>query len=387
MYRTKVAWTHPSHASRRLIAVAFAFVCALSVSVSQAQDRGLRPQRVEAPLAPTLTPPDAAALARETLRTEVRHWVAEQMGQSADSVEIGALDSRVDPSTCGSGYQYDFPFQSRATVRARCSQPPRQFYLRTAVVALTPLLTTARDLPQGHVIQASDLSTRMMKGQPGGVTDPNLAIGRALSRSLAAGETVESRDLDEVITVVRTLAPLNSGDRVSTGSLRQERLARRLAPPGALPAAEANNLSVRRPIPAGQVLTQDDLIDARMVLVARRPLLRGEKLHGSAFEVVERDRRQIPPDHLTSTEGLEHAELIAPIRSGDILRTSQIRRSAVIKKGQLVVLTVNRSGIEIRVKVEALEDARVGEQVKLRNPDSGKALAGVAMGLGSARAL
>jgi flagella basal body P-ring formation protein FlgA len=116
-------------------------------------------------------------------------------------------------------------------------------------------------------------------------------------------------------------------------------------------------------------------------------MMRGEKLDESMFELVERDRRQIPPDHLTNAEGLEQAELIAPLRAGDTLRTSQLKRSTVVRKGQLVLLTVNRSGIEINVRVEAMEDARVGEQLKMRNPDSGKTLAGIATGQGTARAL
>jgi flagella basal body P-ring formation protein FlgA len=132
---------------------------------------------------------------------------------------------------------------------------------------------------------------------------------------------------------------------------------------------------------------QDDLVDARTVLVARRQMMRGDRLDESAFELVERDRRQIPPDHLLSAEGLDHAELIAPLRAGDILRASQVRRSTVVRKGQLVLLTIARSGIEISVRVEAMEDARMGEQLKLRNPDSGKTLAGVATGQGTARAL
>jgi flagella basal body P-ring formation protein FlgA len=330
---------------------------------------------------------DRSAAAREALREEARAWVADQTRSPMDTIDIGMLDGRVDPSTCTGSYSFDFPFQSKTTVRARCSEPPRQLYIRVGIVALEARLTANRDLPLGHVLSAQDLSTRMVRQSGGGLNDPSAAIGRALVRAVNSGEPIESKDLDEVMVVIRTLVPLAAGDRASTGTTRTETMPRRQAPPGAVPASDAGALSLRRAVPAGHVLQQEDLIDARPVLVARRHMMRGEKLDESMFELVERDRRQIPPDHLTNAEGLEQAELIAPLRAGDTLRTSQLKRSTVVRKGQLVLLTVNRSGIEINVRVEAMEDARVGEQLKMRNPDSGKTLAGIATGQGTARAL
>jgi flagella basal body P-ring formation protein FlgA len=330
---------------------------------------------------------DRASAARENLRDEARAWIAERTGSALEAIEIGALDTRVDPSTCDQGYTFDFPFQSRSTVRARCDHPARQLYLRVGVQTMEARVTVNRNLPAGHVVTPADVSTRVGRQQGGGLSNPSMAIGRALTRPITAGEFLDIRDLDEVITVLRSIVPLGAGDRASSGILRPETIARRQAPPGAISASDAINLSLRRAIPAGHILTQDDLVDARTVLVARRTLMRGEKIDASMFEVVERDRRQIPPDHLQSSEGLANAELIAPIQAGETLRTSQFRRSTVVRKGQLVVLTVNQSGIEISVRVEAMEDARVGEQLRLRNPDSGKTLAGVATGQGTARAL
>lgn len=330
---------------------------------------------------------DRASAAREDLRAQVQAWVAQVTVSAPDSVEVGALDSRVDPSTCEQGYTFDFPFQTRTTVRARCNHPARQLYLRVGIQSMEPRLTVNRNLPAGHILSATDLSSRMSRKQASGQLNESMAIGRALTRPLAAGAFIEQRDLDEAMTVARTIAPLAAGDRVTPGALRLETVSRRQAPRGSVNASELNNLTLRRSVPAGHILQEDDLVDARPVLVARRTLMRGEKLNESMFEVVSRDRREIPPDHLLSTEGLANAELIAPIQAGAPLRTSQFRRSNVVRKGQLVVLTVNRSGIEISVRVEALEDARIGDQLRLRNPDSGKTLAGIATGQGTARAL
>ncbi len=346
-----------------------------------------RPATAIQPSASLAPATDRASHAREDLREAVRAWVADQTRSPVDSIEIGALDARVDPSTCEGSYQFDFPFQTRTTVRARCTQPPRQLYLRAAVAALEARVTVNRDLPAGHVLRSQDLSSRMLRPGTTGNVDASQAVGKALTRTIAAGEALEPRDLDEVVTIARTMVPLREGDRATGAVLQLEQLPRRAAPPGAMTTVDAGGLTLRRAVPAGHLLLQDDLIDARPVLVARRHLMRGERLDESAFELVERDRRQVPPDHVMTAEGLDHAELIAPLRAGDILRTSQLRRSTVVRKGQLVLLTINRSGVEISVRVEAMEDARMGDQLKLRNPDSGKTLAGVATGQGTARAL
>jgi hypothetical protein len=124
-----------------------------------------------------------------------------------DTIDIGMLDGRVDPSTCTGSYSFDFPFQSKTTVRARCSEPPRQLYIRVGIVALEARLTANRDLPLGHVLSAQDLSTRMVRQSGGGLNDPSAAIGRALVRAVNSGEPIESKDLDEVMVVIRTWFP------------------------------------------------------------------------------------------------------------------------------------------------------------------------------------
>jgi len=144
---------------------------------------------------------------------------------------------------------------------------------------------------------------------------------------------------------------------------------------------------LKRDVAMDHLLTSDDLISTRTVVIARRNLMRGELLDPAALEVVELDARALPADHLSSPQGLEQGEMTGLVRAGEPLRASMVKPALMVRKGQSVLLSVARSGIEINVQVEALEDARLGDQVKLRNPDSGKALAGMVTGRGTARAL
>jgi flagella basal body P-ring formation protein FlgA len=53
----------------------------------------------------------------------------------------------------------------------------------------------------------------------------------------------------------------------------------------------------------------------------------------------------------------------------------------LVKKGQMVLLSVGQAqGFQISARVEAMQDGRFGEQIKLKNRDSGRELSGRVQG-------
>jgi len=75
------------------------------------------------------------------------------------------------------------------------------------------------------------------------------------------------------------------------------------------------------------------------------------------------------------------AESVRDLSAGQPMRVSDIRRAILVKQGQLVTLTVgDKAGFLITVRVEALQDGRMGEQVKLKNTESGRQISGVVTG-------
>lgn len=333
-------------------------------------------------------PATVAHAARESLRSEARLWAAGQTGIAPELIEIGALDPRIDAPVCQSGFRFDYPFESRATLRAQCSQPPRQFYLRISAERPRQRLVASRALAAGVALQSSDLVTRAAPSGSQGIEDLSQIVGRVLRRAIEAGEAPLSQDLEEVVQVIRTVGDQRAGQVLDPASTKLESIPRSRAPAGALQqVADLRGAKLRRDLPSDRIIVADDLVETRQTFVARRNLMRGETVEPGMFEQVEMDRRALPPDHLGSLQGLDQGELMTSVRAGEPLRASQIRPAMLVKKGQQVVLTVALQGLEISVRVEALEDAKLGDQVKLRNPDSGKALAGVVTGRGSARAL
>ncbi len=62
------------------------------------------------------------------------------------------------------------------------------------------------------------------------------------------------------------------------------------------------------------------------------------------------------------------------------------QRPTLVRRGELVVMTVGSPAtFQISVKAEALQDGKMGEQIKLRNTESGRTLSAIVTGKGQAR--
>ena len=133
-----------------------------------------------------------------------------------------------------------------------------------------------------------------------------------------------------------------------------------------------------------------NLPSAKMV-VAKQMLPRGTLLSADMLQEVDAPvpaNGQLDPAQLTSVRDVAMAELVRDLPAGVPLKTHDIRRAVLVKMGQQVLMTVgNGTDFQIRVRVEALQDGRMGEQVKLKNADSGKSLSGVVTGLNAVKGL
>jgi len=68
------------------------------------------------------------------------------------------------------------------------------------------------------------------------------------------------------------------------------------------------------------------------------------------------------------------------------LRSHDVRRAVLVKQGQSVLLTVTQgNGFSITARVDALQDGKMGDQIRLKNPESGRILSGVVTGPNTAK--
>ena len=126
----------------------------------------------------------------------------------------------------------------------------------------------------------------------------------------------------------------------------------------------------------------------RKVLMAKQQLQRGTRLSPEMFEVVEMAVPNWTPAMLDSTKEVAQMELVRDIPAGALLQGFDARKAILVKQGQMAQLTLGEGkGFQISVKVEALQDGRLGEQIRLKNAESGKILSGVVSGASAVRGI
>jgi flagella basal body P-ring formation protein FlgA len=134
--------------------------------------------------------------------------------------------------------------------------------------------------------------------------------------------------------------------------------------------------------------TQNPSVVPKTVVVARRLIQRGAILQPDMLEEVQASPGNADTQLLSSLKDAQNAELTRDIAAGQALRISDIRRAVMVKQGQSVMFSVgNGKEFQISIRMEAMQDGRLGEQVRLKNPDSGRQVSGVVTGLNSAKGL
>ena len=126
----------------------------------------------------------------------------------------------------------------------------------------------------------------------------------------------------------------------------------------------------------------------RKVVVGTQFLRAGTALSAAMLEEIEQAATAADNSLFGSLKDLENAEVVRDIAAGTALRSSDVRRALLVKQGQLVMLTISQgNSFAIVARVEALQDGRLGDQIRLKNPESGRLLSGVVTGPNAAKGL
>ncbi len=139
---------------------------------------------------------------------------------------------------------------------------------------------------------------------------------------------------------------------------------------------------------AAPVSAEEKPAALRKVVVATGLLQRGTRLSADQLSLVDLPAPGLPPNVLDKIEDAVNAEVLRDVPGGTPLRSHDIRPAVMIKKGQLVMVSAGSpGGFKVMARLEALQDGRMGEQIKLRNKESGRQISAVVTGLNAADAL
>jgi len=148
------------------------------------------------------------------------------------------------------------------------------------------------------------------------------------------------------------------------------------APATPVPAANIAAQAAQASKPAQAALPVN-----RTTVITRHLIQRGTQLQPAMLEEVSRPTQGMDPQAVSSLQDLVHGEAARDLPAGQVVRSSDIRRAILVKQGQSALMSVGQDkGFQITVRVEALQDGRMGEQIRLKNTESGRLLTGTVTG-------
>jgi flagella basal body P-ring formation protein FlgA len=122
--------------------------------------------------------------------------------------------------------------------------------------------------------------------------------------------------------------------------------------------------------------------NVRQVLIAKEMLKRGTLLSASMFTSTSVNIGTTPENQfITDASSIVNMELMHDLIPNTPLKLYDVRAAVLVKRGQEVVVSTGQGhGFLITLRAEALQDGSLGEQIHLKNSESGRTLSAVVTG-------
>ncbi len=122
------------------------------------------------------------------------------------------------------------------------------------------------------------------------------------------------------------------------------------------------------------------------VLVAKEVLKRGTVLSPDMFTVTEMPVSGMENQIISDTNLVKNMQLVRDLTPNSPLRSYDVKTAVLVKRGQEVQVTAGEGqGFSITMRAEAMHDGGLGEQIRLKNVESGRSLTGVITGPNAAK--
>jgi flagellar basal body P-ring formation protein FlgA len=122
------------------------------------------------------------------------------------------------------------------------------------------------------------------------------------------------------------------------------------------------------------------------VLVSKELLKRGTVISSEMFSYAEMPAAGMENQLISDTKLLKNMQLVRDLTPNTPLRSYDVKTAVLVKRGQEVFVTAGEGqGFSITMRAEALQDGGLGEQIRLKNVESGRSLSGVITGPNAAK--
>jgi len=121
------------------------------------------------------------------------------------------------------------------------------------------------------------------------------------------------------------------------------------------------------------------------IYVAKSIIRRGEKITRFSVELVKHNITALNGRYITDITRFDGSAAKRYISKGQIIMPVLLTKSKLIKRGESVTIIAETSGVIVRMKGKALNDAAAGEQVRVKNLHSKRVIEGIAIKRGQVK--
>jgi len=134
--------------------------------------------------------------------------------------------------------------------------------------------------------------------------------------------------------------------------------------------------------------TQTNAVN-KLVWVSTQSIKRGTTVQPGMFKTAEISVPAHETRFVSDEKDMANTELLRDMPANTPLKMQDLKPATMVRRGQQVTVAVGGEGkgFLITVKAEAQQDGLLGEQIRLKNPESGRSLTAVVTGVNMARGL
>lgn len=118
------------------------------------------------------------------------------------------------------------------------------------------------------------------------------------------------------------------------------------------------------------------------VVVAQTDLPRKANLTVSMLSLAEVDVSRVRGDYFTDIAELQGITLRNRVRAGEVISSNNLLASDAVNRKEQITIVATNGTLSVRMSGEALDSGKVGDQVRVRNLQSGRVIRALVVGRG-----
>lgn len=124
---------------------------------------------------------------------------------------------------------------------------------------------------------------------------------------------------------------------------------------------------------------RQQLAEPPTAVIPKQTIYPGEKLDASMLEVVDVTNPDLRDGYVRSIDEVDGMVTKRTLLPGRVILASALREQYAVERGSTVRLVFNNGGLTITAAGSPLQDAAVGDLIRVRNVDTGVIVSGTVM--------